>query len=200
MVDTPVCKCTKGFASRYDSLCRYCREKDFSRAQAKKVGVRHRGDGMTIDQMIRITGDLKMSNDYDDYVADQNGNVTNRGGQHQVEGQATSSVHELPITNDRVKLEHHSRLANSLVLIFNEVKVITKPGHWEGALLLAVTAGNGEEVEMWLPKKLCSNLDLEAQTVCVWDVFMNKKLAELDTVGGLAIPAEQYKQEELGDG
>ena len=135
--------------------------------------------------------------DYDDYVVDQGGQVSNRAGQ--VEGAATAPVHEIEISNSRVKLEHHSRLVNCLVLIFNEVKVITKPGHYEGALLLEVVAANGESVDMWLPKKLCSNLDLEAQTVCVWDVFMEKKMLEIAELGGLATPPEYYKQEELGD-
>lgn len=44
------CKCDKGHASDYDNLCKFCRENLFRRAVAKQVGVRHRGDGMTIEQ------------------------------------------------------------------------------------------------------------------------------------------------------
>ena len=44
------CKCRKGKASPYDNLCKFCREELISRAEAKKVNVRHRGDGLSIDQ------------------------------------------------------------------------------------------------------------------------------------------------------
>jgi len=47
-----MCSCGKGHASSYDSLCRFCREKLFSRAVAKSVGVRHRGDGMSLEQVV----------------------------------------------------------------------------------------------------------------------------------------------------
>ena len=46
------CGCGKGHASSYDSLCCFCREKLFSRAVAKSVGVRHRGDGMSLEQVV----------------------------------------------------------------------------------------------------------------------------------------------------
>jgi len=45
-----VCGCGKGNASEVDNLCRYCREEKYSRAFCKAVGVRHRGDGLTLDQ------------------------------------------------------------------------------------------------------------------------------------------------------
>lgn len=43
-----VCKCGKGYASSVDHLCRFCREDLLSRAEAKKIGVRHRGDGLSL--------------------------------------------------------------------------------------------------------------------------------------------------------
>jgi hypothetical protein len=47
------CKCGEGYASEIDTLCRFCREHLLSRAEAKKVGVKHRGDGCTLDQYSR---------------------------------------------------------------------------------------------------------------------------------------------------
>jgi len=48
------CKCGKGYASEYDGLCKFCREKLVRREQAKKVGVRHRGNGLSIEQYKKI--------------------------------------------------------------------------------------------------------------------------------------------------
>lgn len=45
-----ICKCGKGHASKYDDICCFCRESLVSRAVSKKAGVRHRGDGMSVDQ------------------------------------------------------------------------------------------------------------------------------------------------------
>ncbi len=44
------CKCGKGYASHFDKICKFCREDLVRRVVAKKVGVKHRGDGMTIEQ------------------------------------------------------------------------------------------------------------------------------------------------------
>jgi len=55
------CGCGKGHASSYDSLCCFCREKLFSRAVAKGIGVRHRGDGMSVEQVMAI--EKKRGND-----------------------------------------------------------------------------------------------------------------------------------------
>jgi len=44
------CGCGKGYASEYDSMCKFCRETLVSRAIAKKYGVKHRGDGMSVTQ------------------------------------------------------------------------------------------------------------------------------------------------------
>ncbi len=45
-----VCECKKGYASAFDGLCKFCREQLVRRAVAKKAGVRHRGDGLTVEQ------------------------------------------------------------------------------------------------------------------------------------------------------
>lgn len=50
------CKCGKGYASKYDQLCKFCREKTVSRAQAKHAGVRHRGEGMSVEQLKILRG------------------------------------------------------------------------------------------------------------------------------------------------
>ena len=44
------CGCGRGYASAFDGICKFCRESLVSRAVAKKFGVRHRGDGMDLDQ------------------------------------------------------------------------------------------------------------------------------------------------------
>lgn len=59
-----VCKCGKGNASGYDNLCKYCRENLVRRAVAKSVNVRHRGDGMSIDQYEVAIGLKKRSEVY----------------------------------------------------------------------------------------------------------------------------------------
>lgn len=48
------CKCGKGYASLVDGLCRFCRENKYSRRECKSVGVRHRGDGMDLDQELSL--------------------------------------------------------------------------------------------------------------------------------------------------
>ncbi|AUR82765.1 hypothetical protein NVP1271B_67 [Vibrio phage 1.271.B._10N.286.54.B4] len=48
-----VCGCGKGYASHFDRLCRFCRESLVRRAVARKVGVTHRGDGITIEQYLK---------------------------------------------------------------------------------------------------------------------------------------------------
>jgi hypothetical protein len=84
----------------------------------------------------------------------------------------------------KVEIEAH-RLKDSLVIAFDELCASTKDreGPKAGALLVVLTDAENEPHEVWIPKKLCSNLDLENNTVCVWDVIMNKKIEEL---GGLA--------------
>ena len=61
---TDKCKCGKGYASDYDGVCRFCREKLFRRAEAKRVNVRHRGDGMSIDQMRVLKGEVQRNDVY----------------------------------------------------------------------------------------------------------------------------------------
>ncbi len=34
--------------------CKFCREANFSRTEAKSVGVRHRGDGMSLEQRQKL--------------------------------------------------------------------------------------------------------------------------------------------------
>lgn len=48
------CCCGKGYASDIDNRCRNCREHQYTRAEAKSVGVKHRGDGMTLDQEAKL--------------------------------------------------------------------------------------------------------------------------------------------------
>lgn len=56
-----VCKCGKGYASSYDNLCKFCRENLVRRSIAKDVGVKHSGDGMSVDQYKVATGQIKRS-------------------------------------------------------------------------------------------------------------------------------------------
>lgn len=61
---TKVCGCGKGHASEVDGICKFCREYKYRRAQAKSVNVRHRGDGMSLDQEAVILGTKKRSEVY----------------------------------------------------------------------------------------------------------------------------------------
>ena len=49
-----VCGCGRGYGSEVDGLCSKCRENQYSRADAKAVGVRHCGDGMSLDQEVKL--------------------------------------------------------------------------------------------------------------------------------------------------
>lgn len=51
-----VCKCGKGYASLYDNMCCFCRECTVSRADAKRLGVKHRGDGLQLTQLYSPSG------------------------------------------------------------------------------------------------------------------------------------------------
>jgi hypothetical protein len=64
MSDSCKCGCGKGYASIYDGLCKFCREGLVRRAVAKSVNVRHRGDGMSVDQYRVAIGELKRSDVY----------------------------------------------------------------------------------------------------------------------------------------
>ena len=58
------CVCGNGNASPYDNLCRFCREDLLSRADGKKVNVRHKGDGMSITQYRVAIGELDRKDVY----------------------------------------------------------------------------------------------------------------------------------------
>lgn len=71
-----------------------------------------------------------------------------------------------------------SRTDAATLVHFDEFVHSTREGNSEaGAILIRVY-----EVEYWLPKKLCSNLDLEEGTVYVWTTFLkesNPRLLEI---------------------
>lgn len=101
-----------------------------------------------------------------------------------------------PKSNDKYskecKVEPAPRLSSALVISFEQLVIITKEGDpYQGALLIGLVTAAGEVKEQWLPKKFCSNLDLEDNTVCVWDVFMKARISDL---GGLI-----YEPEYAGD-
>lgn len=86
------------------------------------------------------------------------------------------------------KVEPASRLSSALVISFEQLVIVTKEGDpYQGAILIDLVTAAGEVKEQWLPKKLCSNLDLEDNTVCVWDVFMKARISDL---GGLSYEPE----------
>lgn len=53
MKDPRVCGCRKGYMSLEDNMCKFCREKKYSRRKAKLMGVSHRGDGLSLEQIER---------------------------------------------------------------------------------------------------------------------------------------------------
>lgn len=106
-----------------------------------------------------------------------------------------------PLLCNVCKIETNAnRLADSLVIPFEEFLTSTKKhSSTEGALLIAVADSEGEIQQIWLPKKCCCNLDLANKTVCVWDKIMDKKIKEL---GGLATEAlywADHQEEVPGD-
>lgn len=80
----------------------------------------------------------------------------------------------------RVKVEPDSRLQQSTKVHYVDLQALTKEheGPSQGALLLHLEVMD-EVAPVWLPKKLCSNLDLEEQTVYIWNVIWDKKWKEL---------------------
>lgn len=87
-----------------------------------------------------------------------------------------------------VKVELDSRLTQSLIISFEQLVIVTKRDNkLDGAILLDLPLASGDVVGCWIPKKLCSNLDLELKTICVWDKFMVDKIEEL---GGLSYEPE----------
>ena len=59
MEEKNICKCGKGYASNYDNLCKFCREETCGvrRAVLKKY-VKHRGDGLPLDEYLRMQKEL----------------------------------------------------------------------------------------------------------------------------------------------
>lgn len=74
-------------------------------------------------------------------------------------------------------------VSSCIMFTFSSLKHCTKEGnHFAGALLVETKNNNTDEFdEVWIPKKLCCNLDLELGTVYVWKVFAEDKLAEYIT-------------------
>lgn len=52
-----ICKCGKGYASSFDHLCKFCREKKHcpTNRDCVNYGIK-RGDGLTLEQMTKIKG------------------------------------------------------------------------------------------------------------------------------------------------
>lgn len=72
------------------------------------------------------------------------------------------------------------RTDTATLIAFDSLKHVTKEGNVEaGAILIEIL-----EEDYWLPKKLCSNLDLAAGTVYVWTKFLKDAKSELlDMIG-----------------
>jgi len=93
---------------------------------------------------------------------------------------AESAEVRLPTSNS--PYSHHCKIDNiplancDVVLVsFDSLSCVTQEhSTGAGALLLEI-----EEKDTWFPKKLCSNLDLEAGQVRVWTPFMRDKMPEL---------------------
>ena len=81
--------------------------------------------------------------------------------------------------SDICKLD--ARTESSFCLPFLSLIHVTKEGNQlAGALLLAVlNPVTGEEEELWIPKKLCCNLDMEEGLVYVWRVFLENNAPDL---------------------
>ena len=104
-----------------------------------------------------------MSNEYETYAAME-------AGQAVPDELATKAS---PFS-DKVKRESEARSKNTIKLSFFEVVTITQTHSVDnGAVLLSFLDAEGNiGREEWLPKKLCSNLNTEENTIQVWDKFL----------------------------
>ena len=71
------------------------------------------------------------------------------------------------------KLDH--RVQAATLISFDNLKNVTKEGNTSAGAILIEICGT----DYWLPKKLCSNLDLELGTVYVWTTFLKEAKPEL---------------------
>jgi len=78
---------------------------------------------------------------------------------------------------------------SSLTLYFTEIVKVTQPDHIDAGAILFKLADIGRPLDdepVWIPKKLCSNLEYEPSpypdnvgSVEVWSVFIRENMPEL---------------------
>lgn len=68
-----------------------------------------------------------------------------------------------------------SRTDAATLIAFDSLKHVTKEDNTEAGAILIEIAGQ----EYWLPKRLCSNMDLDVGTVYVWTKFLESAKPEL---------------------
>ena len=62
-----------------------------------------------------------------------------------------------------------------------------------GAILLKMYDIEGTEIEKWIPKKLCCNLDIDNNKVCVWKPFVKDQLRGVVKIAPAVPPALERK-------
>lgn len=79
------------------------------------------------------------------------------------------------------KTEPTSRLDTSTLVRFDHLQKVTKSGDfYSGTILIGVyDSEDGIVRDFWVPKKLCSNLDIDACSVYIWEVFLEGKKGAL---------------------
>lgn len=95
-----------------------------------------------------------------------------------------------PEYSEICKVEPAERLNEAMVFTFEEFLRDTGNTPRDGAILVTMKDASNESVNVWLPKKCCSNLSLDNATVCVWDKIAKKKI---DEVNGFFIEPVYYE-------
>jgi hypothetical protein len=86
---------------------------------------------------------------------------------------------ELKALEKRVKKSYGSWVTTSYVVPFIQLCTITQNSIDKGAILFDIMAPEtGEVIQLWLPKKCCSNLDMTRKIILVWEVIWDAKLEE----------------------
>ena len=77
------------------------------------------------------------------------------------------------------KTENVKRRETCELIQFDSIIAVTQEGvmHAGAIKFNLVNTETGETNEQWVPKKLCSNLDMDSKTFYLWEVFAAEHLA-----------------------
>lgn len=108
-----------------------------------------------------------------------------------------------PVYSSICKVEKAARLTASYVIYYETIQMITKNGDTRaGAILFELVVrdditGEMTDYELWLPKKLLSNLIEADKTVCMFDKIFDKKIEELKEEGYTLVTKPIYYKDSI---